>query len=31
MGVFLLREGNARVRLTAAAIIATGVVLLAVG
>jgi drug/metabolite transporter (DMT)-like permease len=31
MGVFLLREGNARVRLAAAAIIAAGVVMLAVG
>jgi hypothetical protein len=31
MGVFVLREGNARLRLVAAAVIATGVVLLAVG
>jgi len=31
MGVFLLREGNARIRLISAAIIAAGVVMMAVG
>jgi drug/metabolite transporter (DMT)-like permease len=31
MGIFLLREGNARSRLLASAVIAAGVVMLAVG
>jgi drug/metabolite transporter (DMT)-like permease len=31
MGIFLLREGNARMRLLASAVIAAGVVMLAVG
>jgi drug/metabolite transporter (DMT)-like permease len=31
MGIFLLREGNARMRLLASAVIAAGVIMLAVG